>query len=525
MPNRYWVSGGNGLWNSTTNWATASGGPSGTAIPIAADDVFFNVFSTASCNVNVAATMKTIDFTGYTYAVTMSNSMTVAGNVTLTSSMGITGSSGFIVNTTGTTLKSNGRRWDRPITINLNGGTFNFSDNWYITTFTTNFVGGNALIFNSSSVYISQDLVNNQTQNASTGTTNFILAGSGSWSGTALFGHNLEISSSITAISGSPQFGNSKTLKYTTGSLITSGSTLTMGTGIFATFDLQNSTWNNLSVGANGAVTLLSDCNFNDVTLGAVAAGTGVNINGLFNLNIRGSLTNNQTIGGISGTSTILFAGTGSWGGAASILNNNVTINTTSSITLGANITWGTTGRTFTLTAGSMNPGTTTFSIPNSANVTINGGTFYNLTIPGSSTSSINTPVTITNNLTLGTAGSLLFTGSAGWTCANLICSTTNTRITLANSSSGASYRTTTNANLLGTATLPIIMTSDNATTRSLWTLNNGAQQSLTYVSGTRIDSSQGQTIYTFGSIGSLTDTVNWATGSRPGTVSYTFVN
>jgi hypothetical protein len=66
-------------------------------------------------------------------------------------------------------------------------------------------------------------------------------------------------------------------------------------------------------------------------------------------------------------------------------------------------------------------------------------------------------------------------------------------------------------------------MTSDNATTRSLWTLDYGANQSLIYVSGTRIDSSLGQTIWTFG--GLRTDTVNWATGSRPGTSAYTFVN
>jgi hypothetical protein len=66
-------------------------------------------------------------------------------------------------------------------------------------------------------------------------------------------------------------------------------------------------------------------------------------------------------------------------------------------------------------------------------------------------------------------------------------------------------------------------MTSDNATTRSLWTLDYGAQQSLVYVNGTRIDSSLGQTVWTFDGV--RTDTVNWSTGSRPGTSAYTFVN
>jgi hypothetical protein len=76
---------------------------------------------------------------------------------------------------------------------------------------------------------------------------------------------------------------------------------------------------------------------------------------------------------------------------------------------------------------------------------------------------------------------------------------------------------------MLGTAALPITMTSNNVTTRSIWTLDNGAFQSMVYVNGTRIDSSQEQTIWSFGA--TLTNTVNWATGSRPGTIAYTFVN
>ena len=45
MANRYWVSGGTGNWNSTTNWSTTSGGLSGATVPsigVAGDDVFFD---------------------------------------------------------------------------------------------------------------------------------------------------------------------------------------------------------------------------------------------------------------------------------------------------------------------------------------------------------------------------------------------------------------------------------------------------------------------------------------------------
>jgi hypothetical protein len=153
---------------------------------------------------------------------------------------------------------------------------------------------------------------------------------------------------------------------------------------------------------------------------------------------------------------------------------------------------------------------------------TVNGMPWYNLTIPGAATITSNIPNTISNNLTLGATGNVIFTGSAGWTCANLLCSTAGRTITLANSSSGASYRTTTNVNLQGTAAAPISMSSNNATTQSIWTLDNGAQQSLVYVNGTRIDSSQGATIWSFA--GALTSTSNWGSGSAPATTAYTYV-
>lgn len=43
---RYWVSGGNGYWDSTTNWATSSGGASGASVPIG-ENVFFDASSGA----------------------------------------------------------------------------------------------------------------------------------------------------------------------------------------------------------------------------------------------------------------------------------------------------------------------------------------------------------------------------------------------------------------------------------------------------------------------------------------------
>jgi hypothetical protein len=68
-------------------------------------------------------------------------------------------------------------------------------------------------------------------------------------------------------------------------------------------------------------------------------------------------------------------------------------------------------------------------------------------------------------------------------------------------------------------------MTSSGAS-NAIWTLDQGASQSMIYVNGTRIDSSQGQTIWSFGvSPANIATTINWNIGSPPGTFAYTFIN
>lgn len=132
----------------------------------------------------------------------------------------------------------------------------------------------------------------------------------------------------------------------------------------------------------------------------------------------------------------------------------------------------------------------------------------------------------ILNNLTI--SGNTTFAGTDGWTCNNLICTVTPpVTITLQNS---VTYTTTTSAQLTsGTNASRITMISNSSTVRAIWTLQNTATQTLTYVDGTRIDSSGGQMVYTFGGTISTTppgaETLNWSLLVAPGTVAYTFVN
>jgi hypothetical protein len=134
-------------------------------------------------------------------------------------------------------------------------------------------------------------------------------------------------------------------------------------------------------------------------------------------------------------------------------------------------------------------------------------------------------PLFITTNLTI--SANITFGGTSGWTCSNLICATAGVTITLQDS---VTYTTTTSAQLTGgTNASRITMVSSSATVRTIWTLENGATQNLVYVNGTRIDSSLGQTVYTFGGTISTTpigaETLNWSLLTTPGTVAYTFVN
>lgn len=135
-------------------------------------------------------------------------------------------------------------------------------------------------------------------------------------------------------------------------------------------------------------------------------------------------------------------------------------------------------------------------------------------------------PLTIIGTLSL--AGNATFAGTDGWTCGTLSLTAAGAfTITLQNS---ITYTTTTAAILTGgTNAARYTMASNSGTVRAIWTLQNGATQSLTYVNGTRIDSSGGQLVYTFGGTISTTpvgsETLNWALLTAPGSVAYTFVS
>jgi len=514
--------GANNNWNTVGNWDTA--------VPTAATTALFTgagVSGSKNCTITAGAACSLISCSGYLGQINFANNLSVAGNVTLGTGMTTSGSAD-ISKTGGGTLISNGVTLTGGLAFNGGGGaTYTFGSNWTIN----GNVGGNSnpnnVIGGGFTASIGGSLTSPAGLTTNTTSILYLLRGTGTLSGiyTGNAATTIQISSSAGTITQAATTLVGITFTYTTGSY-NSIAGLTIGTGTTIFNNVSSILFHSLVFGpsAGQIITL----NSNMYVTGSLTAGSNTGtINGS-TLYIGGNIATNTV--GFLGTSTIEMSGSSNASittAGTGVIQNNLTINKSGGATVtfpaGGTITWGTTARTLTYTAGTIDVSTSTFTIPINTGVTMSGMPFYNLTLPGAATYVINTPISASNNLTLGSTGNTAFTGSGGWNCANLICSNTGRTITLGNSGSGANYRTTANAQLTATAASPILMTSDNATTRSLWTLDNGANQSIVYVNGTRIDSSQGQTIWSFGA--ALTNTVNWATGSRPGTVGYTFVN
>ena len=515
--------GANELWSTVGNWDTA--------VPTAATTaVFNNTGGNSNKNVTITngATCLSLTCTGYTGRMNFANNLTVATNVTLGAGMTTSGSANISKTGTGT-LTSNGVQLSGGITLPTAGGTTQtFGDNWLITGSFGGNNGATTIVGGGFTASIGGSLTAPAAQTISTTPFMYLLRGTGTLSGfhacSAAVTSTIQISSSGTITQSNTSF-TGVIFTYTTGSYISTG-TLTIAGGTNTFNNISSLLFNSLTFGsAAGQILTL---NSNMYVSGALTAGANTGtINGS-TLYVGGNIVTNTS--GFLGTSTIEMSGSSNASittTGVGVIQNNFVINKCGGATItlptAGTITWGLAGRTLTYTAGSVNVSTSTIQVPINTNVTMSGMPFYNLTLPGLATYTITTPISVSNNLTLAATGNTTFTGSGGWTCANLICSTIGRTITLNNSSSGASYRTTANAQLTATAASPIVMTSNNATTQSIWTLDNGALQSLVYVNGTRIDSSQGQTIWSFGA--TLNGTTNWATGSRPGTSAYTFVN
>jgi hypothetical protein len=341
--------------------------------------------------------------------------------------------------------------------------------------------------------------------------TNVVMNGSGTYSGNAAYNLEINTTGNIT-ITGSVTFTR-RFIITAVGSITMTAANVTINGP--TSIDISGRTIGNLTHNmgnVNQIVTYLSDVVCNNFTIG-----NGPILNGPGRIFVNG----NYVLGSVVAGSTLVTELVGSGTISTGTIGLSCIINSSGTYTLGATLTLGA-GITFTYTSGIVNTGISTVTLNNGISLSSAGINWYNITIPVIGipfTITLNSLMTVTNNLTLASTLDMTFAGTAGWTCANLLRSLADRTITL---QEGIAYTTTNSVNMLGTNAQRITMQSSSLTNRAIWTLSPSASQSMVYVNGTRIDSSLGQTIWSFG--GTLTDTLNWNLGSRPQTAAWTFV-
>lgn len=150
MASRYWV-GGAATWDATagTKWATTSGGVGGAAVPVAGDDVFFDVLSvlaTVTISGTTTCVCRSINCTGFTGTISHPAATTItigdgtagAGSVALLFVAGMTYTVGSVTTSTisyvstSATVQSitTGGKTMCTSTWNGVGGSWQFADNY-----------------------------------------------------------------------------------------------------------------------------------------------------------------------------------------------------------------------------------------------------------------------------------------------------------------------------------------------------------------------------------------------------------
>lgn len=522
------------IWRGTTStdWGTASNWDTNT-VPANNTDAIFDASAVNNCVLGSSRVCRDLIFNGFPTAYTVNigtSNLDVYRNVTLQSNIsnrvtGTTGTLRMALTTGGTaasgTLTSNGGTWPLNFSSNAASITITLADNFNCSGSAT-ILGTTVYLNNTFS--ISGSFTTSGPGTLISNTTNFIMTGTGNLSLSGGCNVELNTSGTITVIA---NITTSRRFIITNvGTLIGLSSfnftyqpvpatnILDFGAGNRSVQDFSTNTGSN-------PLTILSSFTCRDFSLiaatynGPTSPSTAT-ITITRNYNSAVTVTTNGTLFLVMDAAS----GAGSIANTAVISRLPLTINAgANTITLGATFTIGT-GAILTRTSGNISAGTSTATISNGASVTISNMIFWNLTSNGGITVTQNTLNTINNILTL--SANSTFTGTAGWTCVSLVMTSAGAAtITLQN---GVTYTTTTSAQLTGGTNIArYTMTSNSPTVRAIWTLNNGATQILSYVDGTRIDSSGGQTIYTFQGV--RTDTINWNPLLQPGTVAYVFVN
>lgn len=130
MAARFWVTGGTGNWNSTTNWSATTGGASGASVPTAADNVIFDQAATYTVTLTGALTCLSITVSAGTVTFSSTGTIAVSGSMSLVAATvwNATGTITFNSTSAGNTITTNGVTLSNSITFNGEGGSWQLQD-------------------------------------------------------------------------------------------------------------------------------------------------------------------------------------------------------------------------------------------------------------------------------------------------------------------------------------------------------------------------------------------------------------
>jgi len=539
-------------WSTAGNWSPSA--------PAGGDDIVFDglfpLTGNKNCTYNTGFAGISINFTGYTGTFTFQANLVLSGTLTLGTNTtyltsGTVTTYTLTTSATGMTLVSNGK--SLPVNFLTNGGTTtingnaDFQGNFSSTSSSHNIksttgvpadlrIGGNislaAIVTNATDYVTFKGYGTAKTFNSNAASTNArvnFVSGSTytntavniSIAGTSFF--TVESGGRFNAINNTNFIQNTGTLTLsgfnsTTSiigsdfiSMLTTGSCILSNDTIIKGFIQISSTAGSITsvlgsklllegnfAAVGTASTIIDNLEFSGTSLSTVSVVSTTN------LQIKNISFNKTGAGSVNFTSTAFIltipsATTYTW----THTSGAVTYSPTSVIRF----------------AYTNNTSTMVYSESGSLSTP---STINSLVLPAG-TLQLNSPLRATTLSIIG--ATMVFTGTAGWTCGTLSCSVPGCIITL---QQAITYTTTTNAIMLGTNASKILMRSSDLTipyVLAKWTLTNTpATQSMVYVSATAIDSSEGMTIWSFGGVID-SSTLNWGLGASQGTKAFTFVS
>lgn len=328
MANRYWVTGGTGNWNSTTNWSATTGGASGASVPGSTDAALFDASSGAgTATLDISPTIQTLTMTGFTGTLafgTNTISLNSTGTIfTGATTMAVTGTPLIIAtnsSATARTITPTAVTEANSISFRITGGTgaltltagayrdLDFTDG----TNPTGYAGalGNSAI----TIYGSFKASTGMTRTAGTGTYTFA-ATSGTKTITSA-GVTFDNPFTLNGVGGTWQLqdalttGSARTFTLTNGALNLNNLTLTVGF-----FSATNSNTRSIAFGT-GIITLIGS--------GSAIWGTGT----ATNFTYTGTPTVNATYSGAVGTRTITSGSQSSSGTETNSVSFNISAGT-----------------------------------------------------------------------------------------------------------------------------------------------------------------------------------------------------